>query len=77
MTERSGDRESEQRVFDLYDDYCHGRIDRRDFLLRAGALTVGGVVLVLDDEHLPSRRARGRGIRARRRPVGGRVARHR
>jgi len=43
MTERSGDRESEQRVFDLYDDYCHGRIDRRDFLLRAGALTVGGV----------------------------------
>jgi carboxymethylenebutenolidase len=39
MTER----ESEQRVFDLYDDYCHGRIDRRDFLLRAGALTVGGV----------------------------------
>ena len=43
MTERSGDHESEQRVFDLYDDYCHGRIDRRDFLLRAGALTVGGV----------------------------------
>jgi len=43
MTERSSDRESEQRVFDLYDDYCHGRIDRRDFLLRAGALTVGGV----------------------------------
>ena len=30
-------------MFDLYDDYCHGRIDRRDFLLRAGALTVGGV----------------------------------
>jgi carboxymethylenebutenolidase len=43
MTERSSDRVSEQRVFDLYDDYCHGRIDRRDFLLRAGALTVGGV----------------------------------
>jgi len=43
MVEDNGDRESEQRVFDLYDDYCHGRIDRRDFLLRAGALTVGGV----------------------------------
>jgi carboxymethylenebutenolidase len=43
MVERNGDRESEQRVFDLYDDYCHGRIDRRDFLLRASALTVGGV----------------------------------
>ena len=43
MAERSTDRESEQRVFDLYDDYCHGRIDRRDFLVRAGALTIGGV----------------------------------
>jgi carboxymethylenebutenolidase len=31
------------RVFDLYDDYCHGRIDRRAFLGRASALTIGGV----------------------------------
>ena len=31
------------RVFDLYDDYCHGRIDRRTFLGRASALTIGGV----------------------------------
>lgn len=31
MAERSTDREVEQRVFDLYDDYCHGRIERRDF----------------------------------------------
>ena len=30
-------------VFDLYDDYCHGRIDRRAFLSRAAAVTVGGV----------------------------------
>ena len=22
----------DQRVFDLYDEYCHGRIDRREFL---------------------------------------------
>jgi carboxymethylenebutenolidase len=36
-------REIDQRVFDLYDEYCHGRIDRREFLQRAGALTVGGV----------------------------------
>src|SRR3982751_2120974 len=28
----------DQRVFDLYDEYCHGRIDRREFLKRAGAL---------------------------------------
>jgi len=30
------------RVFDLYDDYCHGRIDRRAFFTRAAALTVVG-----------------------------------
>ena len=35
--------EIDQRVFDLYDEYCHGGIDRREFLQRAGALTVGGV----------------------------------
>ena len=35
--------ESDRRVFDLYDEYCHGRIDRREFLQRAGALTIGGV----------------------------------
>jgi carboxymethylenebutenolidase len=35
--------EIDQRVFDLYDEYCHGRIDRREFLQRASLLTVGGV----------------------------------
>ena len=35
--------EIDQRVFDLYDEYCHGRIDRREFLSRASALTIGGV----------------------------------
>ena len=35
--------EIDQRVFDLYDEYCHGRIDRREFLQRAGVLTIGGV----------------------------------
>ena len=33
----------DRRVFDLYDEYCHGRIDRREFLSRAAALTIGGV----------------------------------
>jgi carboxymethylenebutenolidase len=28
----------DQQVFDLYDEYCHGKIDRREFLKRAGAL---------------------------------------
>ena len=34
--------EIDQRVFDLYDEYCHGRLDRREFLPRASVLTVGG-----------------------------------
>src|SRR3989449_6589152 len=33
----------DRRVFELYDEYCHGRIDRREFLARAGALTAAGV----------------------------------
>ena len=36
-------REIDPRVFDLYDEYCHGRIDRRQFLSRAAAMTIGGV----------------------------------
>src|SRR6185437_5428563 len=35
-------RHIDQQVYDLYDEYCHGRIDRREFLKRAraiGALT--------------------------------------
>ena len=31
------------RVFDLYDDYTHDRIDRKEFLSRSAAITVGGV----------------------------------
>jgi carboxymethylenebutenolidase len=35
--------EIDRRVYALYDEYCHGRIDRREFLARAGALVIGGV----------------------------------
>jgi carboxymethylenebutenolidase len=31
------------QVVALYDEYCHGRIDRREFLARASALVIGGV----------------------------------
>jgi carboxymethylenebutenolidase len=30
--------EIDQRVYDLYDEYCHGRIDRREFLKLAAAI---------------------------------------
>ena len=36
----------DQRVYVLYHEYCHGRIDRREFLVRARALVIGGVLLV-------------------------------
>jgi carboxymethylenebutenolidase len=37
--------EIDQRVLDLYDEYCHGRIDRREFLQRASVLTAGGLAM--------------------------------
>lgn len=35
----------DQRVYSLYDEYCHGRIDRRAFLQQAAAVTVGGLAM--------------------------------
>ena len=37
--------EIDQQVFDLYDEYCHGRIDRREFLMRSAALVAGGLAM--------------------------------
>src|SRR3954447_20366462 len=34
----------DQRIFDLYDEYCHGHIDRREFLARA-SLIAGGLAM--------------------------------
>lgn len=34
----------DQRVYDLYDEYCHGRIDRRTFLKQA-AVVAGGLAM--------------------------------
>jgi carboxymethylenebutenolidase len=44
MTEAVTQLDIDQRVFDLYDEYCHGRIDRREFLRRA-ALVAGGLAM--------------------------------
>src|SRR5664279_5460855 len=32
-----------QEVFDLYDDYAHNRIERREFMQRLSAYAVGGI----------------------------------
>jgi len=46
--------EIDQRVFDLYDEYCHGRIDRREFLRRAAAFSVaGGSALAMAQALMP------------------------
>ncbi|OSM01580.1 dienelactone hydrolase family protein [Magnetofaba australis] len=42
------------RIYDLYDDYCHTTMSRRDFLDRAGALAVaGGAGLAMAQALLP------------------------
>ena len=38
----ASDKKIDPRIFDLYDEYCHGHIDRRSFLSRAAAITIGG-----------------------------------
>ena len=37
--------EIDRRVYELYDEYCHGRMDRREFLARASALVIGGLAM--------------------------------
>jgi carboxymethylenebutenolidase len=33
----------DKQIYDLYDEYCHGYMDRREFLNRASAITVAGI----------------------------------
>ena len=42
----------DDQVFELYDEYCHGKFDRREFLERAGRLTVAGVSAIAMAEAL-------------------------
>ena len=47
--------EIDSQVFDLYDEYCHGRIDRRQFFERAAQITVAGVsALAMAEALLPN-----------------------
>jgi carboxymethylenebutenolidase len=51
MTEKDN---IDPQVLDLYDLYCHGHIDRREFFRRAAGLTIGGVsALVVAESLLP------------------------
>jgi carboxymethylenebutenolidase len=59
---RLTDQEAEQRIFDLYDEYCHGSIDRREFLRRAGSLTIAGVSALAFAQTLLPRYARAQTI---------------
>jgi len=52
----------DQRVYDLYDEYCHGFIDRREFLARASALTIGGVSALAMAQALMPRYARAQTV---------------
>lgn len=46
--------EIDQQVYDLYDEYCHGNFDRREFLRRVALITVvGGSALVMAQALLP------------------------
>lgn len=51
MTKAVTQIEIDRQVYQLYDEYCHGRIDRREFLKRAGAL--GGAALVMAQGLIP------------------------
>lgn len=33
----------DKKIYDLYDEYCHGYMSRREFLNRASAITVAGI----------------------------------
>jgi len=44
----------DQKVYDLYDEYCHGRIDRREFFRRATVMTVvGGSAVAMAQALMP------------------------
>ncbi|MFT5115487.1 MAG: carboxymethylenebutenolidase [Parasphingorhabdus sp.] len=44
----------DQRIYDLYDEYCHSEMPRREFLKRASAMTIAGISgLVMAQALLP------------------------
>ncbi len=45
MTATLPDQEIDPRIYALYDEYCHGAMDRREFMAKAGAILVGGMAM--------------------------------
>ena len=45
MTERKKAHQFDQAVLDLYDDYAHGRLSRRDYVKKLAAFAVGGLTV--------------------------------
>jgi carboxymethylenebutenolidase len=45
MTQEPLPQDIDPRIYSLYDEYCHGAMDRREFLAKAGALLVGGMAM--------------------------------
>ncbi len=56
--------EIDQSIFDLYDEYCHGDIDRRTFLSRAATLAVAGGSGLIMAQALMPRYAQAQTVRA-------------
>lgn len=50
------------RVFELYDEYCHGAMDRREYFRRAAKITIGGVAATAMAEALIPNYAHGHTI---------------
>ena len=45
MTQRKDANQFDQAVLNLYDDYAHGRLDRRNYVKRLAAFAVGGMTV--------------------------------
>lgn len=70
--EKPHEKNIDPRVFELYDEYCHGYIDRRTFFSRAAAITVGGVSALSMAEALLPRYAEAQTISFTDRRIKGR-----
>ena len=68
----TNDKKIDPRIFVLYDEYCHGYIDRRTFFSRAAAITVGGVSALWMAEALLPRYAEAQTISFTDRRIKGR-----